>query len=335
LLGSKKVSIIIPVYNAEDFLHQSITSLLQQTYTNKEIIIVDDSSKDNSYTIAKKFESENIKVLRQPNAGAAVARNTGIAHSTGDYIQFMDVDDFLSNDKIEKQLTTLASVRSKVAVCNYISFFDGQDLNSLKPGDQSSFIYNSDDPAEFLLNLWGANGESNFIQTNSWLIPRTIIEKSGNWRSYRCPDDDGEFFTRVLLSSEGVIYVPGVYNYYRRTTRENKLSGNTNKKYLQNTLLTIDLKFLYIQRLRSDEKIRAAFARQYLDYAVFNYGLQNVLSAIAYRKYKDLNYGVKLPKFGGKIVNLFTKLFGWKVARRFQFFFYQIGYKPVNRGLKI
>jgi glycosyltransferase involved in cell wall biosynthesis len=132
----QKVSIIMPVYNAANFLQKSVTSLLQQTYSNKEIIIVDDSSSDNSYAIAQSFESENVTVLQQPNAGAAVARNTGLTHASGDYIQFMDVDDFLSPDKIEKQVEALKGNKNKIAVCNYTTFTDDAHLNvnMINPG---------------------------------------------------------------------------------------------------------------------------------------------------------------------------------------------------------
>ena len=295
-------------------LTSCIHPLLRQTYPNIEIIIVDDSSTDNSYAIAKGFESENVKVFQQRNSGAAVARNTGLANAKGDYIQFMDVDDYLSEDKIEKQVLALEGEKNKVAVCNYINFSEEQDLKFLKAADQSSFIYSSDDPVEFLLNLWGVNGESNFIQTNSWLVPRAVIDKSGGWRNYRCPDDDGEFFTRVLLASEGVVYVPGVYNYYRRSQHENKLSSNSKRKYLQNSLMTIDLKHLYIQRFASGEKVRMAFARQYLDYAVYIYGQQNILSAIAYKRYKNMHHKLRFPELGGKAIESFARIFGWRSA---------------------
>ncbi|RNI32178.1 glycosyltransferase family 2 protein [Hanamia caeni] len=314
------VSIIIPVYNAEHYLSDCIESLLQQTYLNKEIVIVDDSSTDESYLVAKKFESEIVKVCKQTNSGAAVARNTGLEHAKGDYIQFIDVDDFLSADKIEKQVAALEGEINKVAVCDYINFFDGQDLKLLKATDQSSFIYSSDNPVEFLLNMLGANGESNFIQTNSWLVPRTVIDKSGRWRNYRSVDDDGEFFTRVLLASDGIIYVPDIYNYYRRSYNENKLSSNTKRKYLQNALMTIDLKYLYISRFASGEKVRMAFARQYLDFAVYNYQHQRILSKIAYKKYKALQYNVPTPMLGGRLVEFCARILGWRFVVKAKYY---------------
>ncbi|QCR22167.1 glycosyltransferase family 2 protein [Pontibacter sp. SGAir0037] len=316
-----KVSIIIPIYNGETFISNAITALLKQTYQNTEIIIVDDSSVDASYESAKKFESPKVKVFKQKNAGAGVARNTGLVHATGEYIQFMDVDDFLSEDKIERQIKALKGQENKVAVCNYISFLDESEiLGKPTPGDQSHFIYSSDSPVDFLINLWGGYGNPNFIQTNSWLTPRKIIDKAGEWRNYRCPDDDGEFFARVLLASEGVVYVPGVYNYYRRLVADGSLSNNTNKKHLQNTLLTIDLKHHYLHQHVENSALNMAMATQYLNFAVSTYPRNKLLSQIAYKRYKSLGVKVLPPKLGGELVEVAKNLFGWKAARILKFY---------------
>ena len=305
----------MPVYNAAVFLEGSVKSLLQQTYAYKEIIIIDDSSTDDSYTIAKSFEGNGIKVLHQKNAGAAVARNTGLSVATGDYIQFMDADDYLSPDKIEKQVTALNGQQNKVAVCNYISFVSDDELDKeINQEDQSLFIYSSDHPAEFLINLLGGKGESNFIQTNCWLIPRAIIDKSGGWRNYRCPDDDGEFFARVLLASEGIVYVPGILNFYRRADAEHKLSSNAQKKYVQNTLLTIDLKYRYLKGRTNDKEIRKTFAKQYLDFAVYNFYNHRLLSKIALKHYRQMNQMATPPLLGGNLIEILKKIFGWKTA---------------------
>ncbi|HZX58320.1 MAG TPA: glycosyltransferase family A protein, partial [Mucilaginibacter sp.] len=102
------VSIIIPVYNSEKHLAETISSALEQTWPNKEIIIVDDGSADNSLAIAKSFASENVKVFHQPNKGASAARNKGIQEAKGDYIQFLDADDLLMPNKIAAQVKQLA-----------------------------------------------------------------------------------------------------------------------------------------------------------------------------------------------------------------------------------
>lgn len=232
----------------------------------------------------------------------------------------MDVDDFLSPDKIEKQVQALTQFPDHVAVCNYISFVNDDELKNVKPVNQSSFIFSSDDPVHFLLNLWGANGESEFIQTNCWLVPRHIIDKGGGWRNYRCPDDDGEFFTRVLLAGKGIVYVPGIMNYYRRQVTKHKLSANPQKKYVQNTLLTIDLKYHYIKGRAPGELLNRAFAKQYLDFGVERYPQHKRLSAIALKRFQQMNQQAKLPLLGGKLIELVKNIFGWRFARIIKYY---------------
>jgi GT2 family glycosyltransferase len=192
--------------------------------------------------------------------------------------------------------------------------------NGLYP-DQSSFIYSSDDPQDFLIGLWGGKGNMNFIQTNCWLVPKKIIEKAGNWRAYRCPDDDGEFFARVLLASEGIVYVPAVYNYYHITPGgANQLSRSKNKKYLQNVLLNIDLKHQYLLRKGFHPLISKAIASQYLRFAVDQFPEQKTFSAIACKRYNALNEKVNLPVLGGGIIKVVKKALGWKAARLLRFY---------------
>ena len=101
------VSIIIPVYNAEKYLADSITSAVSQTWPNKEIIVVDDGSTDQSLKVAKGFESDVVSVFFCENKGASAARNFGLRLAKGGYIQFLDADDLLRHDNIEKQFHAL------------------------------------------------------------------------------------------------------------------------------------------------------------------------------------------------------------------------------------
>jgi len=315
------VSVIIPVYNAADLLKQTVESALAQTYADKELIIVDDGSADNSFELAKQYESANVKVIQQTNSGAAVARNTGLAHAKGGYIQFLDAGDLLSAGKIEKQIQALNGSQTRVAVCNYVQFFgEGKPPAGLKFPDQSSFIYTTDDTVDFLVNLWGGKGQSNFIQTNSWLVPKAVIEKAGGWRNYRCPDDDGEFFARVILASEGIIYVPGIMNYYRTSLTGSALSRSKERKYLQNVLLTIDMKHRYLKAKGTHPYINKAMAVQYFRFAVYQYPAQKQLSAIAYRRYKALGEKATVPLLGGKLIEFIKPLLGWRTARFLRFY---------------
>src|ERR1700753_4047256 len=98
------VSILIPAFNAEEWIVDTLRSALAQTWEPKEIIVVDDGSTDRTLTIARLFESYGVRVLTQKNQGAAVARNRAFAHSRGEYIQWLDADDLLARDKIARQM---------------------------------------------------------------------------------------------------------------------------------------------------------------------------------------------------------------------------------------
>jgi glycosyltransferase involved in cell wall biosynthesis len=315
------VSVIIPVYNCGESLQRTMKSVVAQTHQPMEVILVDDGSTDNSYILAKQYESSHVFVLQQRNAGAAVARNTGLAVAKGEYIQFLDAGDVLDDHKIAAQVDALKNHPGKVAVCQYKQFTTDEELkNGIYP-DQSSFIYSSEDPQDFLINLWGGKGGMNFIQTNCWLVPRQLIEKSGGWRAYRCPDDDGEFFARVLLASKGIVHVPGVYNYYHITPGGvNQLSRSGKYKYQMNTLLTIDLKHQYLRNKKHHPKQNRAIASQYLRFAVDMFPARKVLSAIAYKRYKKLNEQVPIPVLGGKMIELIRHLFGWHAARLIRYY---------------
>ena len=100
-----KVSVIIPMYNSEEFIEECISSVVNQTYKNLEIIVIDDCSEDSSFSIVDRIKDERIKLVKfQENKGVSIARNKGIDISTGDYIAFLDSDDVWVKDKIEKQI---------------------------------------------------------------------------------------------------------------------------------------------------------------------------------------------------------------------------------------
>ncbi len=112
---SRVVSILIPAYNAERWIAETLKSALGQTWKEKEIIVVDDGSTDGTYEIAKKFESPIVKVVRQENRGAAAARNKAYSICQGEYIQWLDADDLLARDKIELQMN-IAARESKLTL---------------------------------------------------------------------------------------------------------------------------------------------------------------------------------------------------------------------------
>ena len=99
-----KVSVIIPAYNAEKFIGEAIESVLNQTYKNIEIIVVDDGSKDNTYHIVKQNFGNQVKLIRKKNGGVSSARNMGVKNAEGEFIAYLDADDYWLPQKLEIQL---------------------------------------------------------------------------------------------------------------------------------------------------------------------------------------------------------------------------------------
>lgn len=113
-----KISVIIPTYNREKHIEKSVRSVLDQTYTNIEVIVVDDHSVDQTEKVIKKIKDERLKYIKlRKNAGACHTRNVGIEHATGSYIAFQDSDDVFKKDKLEKQLKHLKECKSDLDFC--------------------------------------------------------------------------------------------------------------------------------------------------------------------------------------------------------------------------
>lgn len=120
-LDEDLISIVIPIYNVEDYLHRCIESVIAQSYTNLEIILVNDGSTDSSLTICKRYEKcdPRIKVINKSNGGLSSARNVGLSNSNGRYISFIDSDDYIAKTYIEELYESIKDKNADIAFCNY------------------------------------------------------------------------------------------------------------------------------------------------------------------------------------------------------------------------
>ena len=117
-----KISVIVPVYNAEKYLEETVKSLINQTMNEIEIIFVNDGSTDNSLNILNKYKKENVKIINQSNKGVIEARIVGFNQATGNYITFVDNDDILDKDMYKKMYSKAKEENADVVICNY-SFY--------------------------------------------------------------------------------------------------------------------------------------------------------------------------------------------------------------------
>lgn len=119
--GKDLISVIVPVYNVEKYIHRCIDSIIEQTYENTEIILVDDGSPDNCPKICDEYEKKDkrIKVIHKKNGGLSDARNVGIEASKGKFICFIDSDDYIEKNYIKKMYESIIKNNSDIAICNY------------------------------------------------------------------------------------------------------------------------------------------------------------------------------------------------------------------------
>jgi glycosyltransferase involved in cell wall biosynthesis len=205
------VSIIIPTYNNGDFIIETLQSVLNQSYTNIEVIVVDDGSTDQTAQLFNQHQFKNTNYFKVENNGASAARNYGINKARGSYIQFLDADDVLEPNKIELQITEMLKTKSALS-------FSFWDTFQFKIPKNETFIFKHINVSKLtngksILTSFGL--EEWFIPLFSWIIHIDLIKTVGLWNEDIGNNDDGEFFTRVLLHTDNCCNVPEILGHYR------------------------------------------------------------------------------------------------------------------------
>lgn len=247
------VSILIPAYNAQGTIAATIQSALAQSWSHKEIIVVDDGSTDQTSSVAKRFSSNLVSVVRQPNQGAAAARNKAFSLCQGEYVQWLDADDLLSEDKVAKQMRTaqLCPNRRTLFSSGWSYFFYRQH----KARFVATPLWCDLSPVEYLIRKMGQNLH---MQPATWLVSRELTEAAGPWDIRLSFDDDGEYFCRVIAASEAIKFIPGAKTFYRKSG-SGRLSyiGLSNKK-LDSLHLSMQLHIGQLRALDDSDRARAA-----------------------------------------------------------------------------
>jgi len=302
------VSILITAYNAEDTIAYTLQSAVVQTWPHKEIIVVDDGSTDSTAEVARGFKE--VRVVSTENYGLSGAQNNAFPLSQGDYIQYLDADDLLAPDKIERQLAALRE-------------FDGKRVLLSSPW--APFYYRTRH-ARFVRNsVWQdlspvdwlstAMRENIHMQNATWLVSRQLAKAAGPWDTRLHFDQDGEYFCRVLLASEGTRFVPGTGIYYR-ASGANSVSfiGNSDKKK-DSLLLTMKLHIQYLRSLEDSEGVRKACLAYIQTWCCNFYPERPDLMQEAQQLAASLGGRLSLPKVSWKYAWI-QRLFGFAVAKR-------------------
>ncbi len=259
------VSILVPAYNAEKWIEETIQSASSQTWPAKEIIIVDDGSSDKTLSIARQFESGFVKVLSQENRGASAARNHALRYAQGDFIQWLDADDLLAPDKISEQMRVAESDRTDLNL--YSSPFGKFYWRPGKAVFSQSELWQNLSPLDWLIHKFS---KSVWIPPAAWLVSRKIVEKAGPWDERLSLDDDGEYFCRVVSASSAVLFVERAMTYYR-VSGPNQLSKKTSEKACKSFFLSTKLCIQHLRSMEESERTRNASLALLQDQWSFHY----------------------------------------------------------------
>jgi glycosyltransferase involved in cell wall biosynthesis len=226
-----KISVIIPCYNCAEFIERAVSSVLQQTLKEYEIILVDNNSTDNTFSKLidlKKSNPQIITVLSEPTKGAPAARNKGLVEAKGEYIQFLDADDELKPLKLESQYSMAELVGADVVIGNHVLIY------SINNKIKTHTKYADPKPWEGLIT-------SNLGITSSNLWRKETLIKVNGWDTLKTSSQEYDLLFRLLKNGAHFAYETSLQtNIYKA---ESSISKSTNKKRLEEIITNrIDLR---------------------------------------------------------------------------------------------
>ena len=222
------ISIIVPIYKVEKYLRQCIDSIINQTYSNLEIILVDDGSPDNCGKICDEYVKidKRIKVIHKENGGLSSARNAGLDIATGDYIGFVDSDDYIDKNMYEELINSINKYNSDIAVCTFS--FKNKYRNKVVNYFNEEYLFKDKD--KFI----EAKDGKRRINPNAW----TKLYKRKIFDNIRYPEgliyEDSYVIYDIMNIADSVSYVPKPLYYYRE--RKNSVSKDKSGKCLDQVI---------------------------------------------------------------------------------------------------
>lgn len=227
-MENKKVSVIMPMYNVEKYLKESIDSVLNQSYKNIEAILVDDGSPDNSGKIADDYakKDERVKVIHKENGGLSDARNVGLDAASGDYIMFVDSDDFLLPNAIEVLENKIEKEDADYIIANYINCDEDGKL-------WDNPVFNLEKYKEFKLNIKDYKDSFYIMNSAVWnkIFNHNFLKNLELKFVKGLPAEDAIFTTYCFIKSKNVYYIPDIVYSYRQRNTGTSISMNCTHNY--------------------------------------------------------------------------------------------------------
>jgi len=278
------------------------------------VIVVDDGSADNTVAVARAYESSGVKVLSQRHSGASAARNRALALAQGDYVQWLDADDVLAPEKIERQLTC-PEIREDpwtVGSSAWGFFYRDPSQTILNPTE----LWSSLAPGEWLYrkcdrNLWMA--------VETWLVSRQLCDAAGIWNEELLRDNDGEYFCRVVRKAKKVHFVPDSLVCVRRGVATSISNSSTlSRRKLESIMKSLHCHIDCLLALENSERTKAAGVKMLQRWLIYFYPEHPDLVDEAKRAAVSLGGRCIDPELGS-FYGFVRKLAGAQVAKRIMF----------------
>ena len=317
-MNSRLISVLIPSYNSEKWIFETIQSVIDQTYNNLEIICCDDGSTDNTLSILKSINDPRFKFYSQNNAGAGAARNAAFEKSLGELVIFIDSDDLIEINHIEALSSVLLNKDLCVAFSRWDRFYSEKSEATFpdRPTDCSM-----DGPSWVSLDLERVN----MMQCGMFLIPRKLINLYGGWNPHLSigPCDDFEFFCRILSNCNGVIFASDAKLFYRSGIIGSLSRSRTGPS------MTAKYESLYLgtQHLiakKNNRKVRLVCANIIKLFIYDIYPHHENLLMMAEKRIGELG-GSNINPDGPPGFHYLRRIIGWKGAKHIQLFFTRYG----------
>jgi len=316
------VSVIIPAFNAAAFIGEAIGSVLCQSFSELEIVVVDDGSTDETAALVSQINDSRLHLIRQHNQGQSAAINAGVAHSRGAYIKLLDADDWLNPTHIESQYKAIDGQPGMLASCRWGYFVNDFTKPAIR-NEHTNKEYDS--PLEWLVD--SLTRDEGMMGGCMWLIPRTLWERAGGFDPRLSLNNDFHFSIKLLLGSQGVRFArDAVYSY--RKGLAGALSGSSGRRAMESAFLTTQLGTDLLLQREDSPRIRKVCADRYQRWLFQFYPEYPDLVSKAEQRIEELG-GSDIELQGGAVLQMLRHVLGWKGVRRLQSLTYRHGWRKV------
>lgn len=302
-----KVSVIVPIYNVERYLNECLDSIINQTYKNLEIILVNDGSTDKSGEIAKEYAKKDnrIKLVTKKNAGLGYARNTGLEHVTGKYVYFIDSDDYVAEDALETAVKELENSNADLSIFGYktVSETNKEIESHVAKIEQTEFV--GKDICEKLLPelIYSDRDTTDINLSVCCMVLKTEMIEKANWKFTSERDiisEDVCSFLELVKYLNKVIIIK--QDFYRYRVSLNSLTHKYDEERIDKIEKFYDYCVKRSKELKFNEQVILNFKKRYMAYIIAYFKQIERLQITSKEKVKIFNKMLRKYNIKNKII---------------------------------